>query len=154
MICVSRQIKVNEGRARHDPRLGRGEVWQGLVMKARNTLPYVPGVARCEVLEQSDASLVREIEFRGQRAREGATFRALERITFLRLSGRFDGLIVEEITGTHDDLVVRASFALQLADVASDSMEEREFGASMELDYFKTVAAAVAAMRRIASAQR
>jgi len=154
MIYVSRQIKVNEGRARHDPRLGRGGVWQGLVMKARNTLPYVPGVARCEVLEQSDAGLVREIEFRGQRARERVTFRALERVTFLRLSGRVDGLIVEEITGTDDDLAVRASFALQLADVAPDSAEEHEFRTSMEFDYFKTVAAAVAAMRRIALAQR
>ncbi|MDM0084631.1 SRPBCC family protein [Variovorax sp. J31P179] len=154
MIYVSRQIKVNEGRARHDPRLGRGEVWQGLVMKARNTLQYVPGVSYCEVLEQSGAGLVRDIEFRGQRARERVTFRAPERITFLRLSGRVEGLIVEEITGPDDDLVVRASFALQLADVASDSLEAYEFRSSMELDYFKTVAPAVAAMRRIASAQR
>jgi hypothetical protein len=154
MIYVSRQIKVNEDRARHDPRLGRGEVWQGLVMKARNALPYVPGVTRCEVLEQSEAGLVREIEFRGQRAHERVTFRALERVTFLRLSGRVDGLIVEEITGTDDDLVLRASFALQLAEVASDSMAEREFRASMERDYFKTVAATVGAMRRMASAQR
>jgi hypothetical protein len=154
MIYVSRQIKVNEDRTRYDPLLGRGEVWRGLVMKARNVLPYVPGVARCEVLEQSDSGLVREVEFRGERAHERVTFRPPERVTFLRLSGRVDGLIVEEVTGTEDDPVLRASFALQLADVASDSIAEHEFRDRMERDYFKTVAAAVAAMRRMASAQR
>lgn len=154
MIYVSRQIRVNDDRAQRDPRLDRGEVWRGLVMKARNVLPYVPGVARCEVLEQCDGGFVREIEFRGLQAHERVTFRAPERVTFLRLSGRIDGLIVEEITGTTDDPVLHASFALQLADVASDSMAEHEFLANMERDYFKTVAAAIAAMRRMAAATR
>jgi hypothetical protein len=154
MIYVSRQIIVNEDRASHEPRLSRGEVWQGLVLKAMNALPYMPGVGRCEVLEQSDAGLIREIEFRGQQAQERVTFQEPERVTFLRLSGRVDGFIVEEITGTDDDLVLRASFALQLADVASDSVAEHDFCASMDRDYFKTVAATVAAMRRMISAQR
>ena len=154
MIYVSREINVNEDRTRHDPRLDRGEVWQGLVLKAKNALPYVPGVARCEVIEQSDAGLVREIEFRGQQVQERVTFHAPERVTFLRLSGRVDGLIVEEVIGTDDDPVLRISIALQSADVASDSIAEHEFCASMERDYSKAVAATVAAMRKMAATRR
>lgn len=150
MIHVSNELSVNAGLAAGEPRLNRHQVWLGLVMKAENALPFVPGMARCEIVERLPDGLVRDIVFRGENARERVTFRPEEKVTFLRLAGNADGLIVNEILGDDDDPRLRFSFALQLVDAASDSPEEKELRAVMERDYLKAVEATIAAIRRMA----
>ena len=150
MIHVSNELSVNAGLEPGAPRLDRQQVWQGLVMKAENALPFVPGMARCEIVERLPDGLVRDIVFRGENARERVTFRPEEKVTFLRLSGNADGLIVNEILGEDDDPRLRFSFALQLVNAASDSPEEKELRAVMERDYLKAVEATIAAIRRMA----
>lgn len=153
MIHVSNELSVNAGLAAGEPRLNRHQVWLGLVMKAENALPFVPGMARCEIVERLPDGLVRDIVFRGENARERVTFRPEEKVTFLRLSGNADGLIVNEILGDDDDPRLRFSFALQLVNAASDSPEEKELRAVMERDYLKAVEATIAAIRRMAVEQ-
>ena len=64
MISVSYAIPVNpEGT---DVRLGRADVWKGLEAKAHNALPYVPSMTYCEVQEEGENWIQREIEFRGE----------------------------------------------------------------------------------------
>jgi acetylaranotin biosynthesis cluster protein L len=146
MIYVSKEVVAN---AAGHPKLSRSEIWKGLVMKAENALPFVPGMAKCEVLERTADGLVRDIVFRGEDAREKITFYPEDKVVFLRLSGNVDGLIVNEIIGPDDDLRLRFSFALQLVDAASDSAEEREFREVMERDYVKAVDATLGAIRRM-----
>ena len=148
MIYVSKEIATN---APGQPRLSRSEIWKGLVMKADNALPFVPGMAKCDVIERTANGLVRDIVFRGEDARERITFYPEEKVIFLRLSGNADGFIVNEILGDGDDLRVRFSFALQLADAPSDSAKEREFREVMERDYVKAVDATLAAIRKMVS---
>ena len=50
MHAVSLSIPVNPPGA--EPRLTRDEVWRGLVMKAENAVPFVPGMTRCEIVER------------------------------------------------------------------------------------------------------
>jgi hypothetical protein len=149
MIYVSKEVRAN-GDA-DQPWLSRSEIWKGLVMKAENALPFVPGMAKCDVVERTTDGLVRDIVFRGEDAREKITFYPEEKVVFLRLSGNVDGFIVNEILGDDNDLRLRFSFALQLVDAPSDSTEERDFRALMEREYLRAVDATLAAIRKMVS---
>lgn len=152
MLYVTKEVAVNvEGQ----PFLNRNQVWKGLVMKAENALPFVPGMAKCDVVERTADGLVRDIVFRGQDAREKITFHPEKKVVFLRLSGNADGLIVNEILGDSDEqLRLRFSFALQLVDAPSGSAAEDQFRQVMETEYVKAVEATLGAIRRAATEQQ
>jgi hypothetical protein len=147
MIYVSREVAAN-GEP-DQPKLSRSEIWKGLVMKAENALPFVPGMAKCDVVQRTANGLIRDIVFRGEDAREKITFYPEEKVVFVRQSGNTDGFIVNEILGDGDDLRLRFSFALQLVDAPSDSAKEREFREIMERDYVKAVDATLGAIRKM-----
>jgi Acetylaranotin biosynthesis cluster protein L len=151
MIYVSKEIPANADVRSGHPRLSRSDIWKGLVMKAENALPFVPGMAKCQVIERTANGLVRDIVFRGEDARERITFYPEQKVVFLRLSGNADGFIVNEVLGDEDNLRLRFSFALQLVDAPSDSTKEREFREVMERDYLQAVDATLGAIRRMVS---
>ena len=67
MYQLSRTIPVNEpGKVL----LSRNEVWGGLMMKAQNALPYVPQMQKCDVIEQGEGWLLRDIVFNNTPLRE------------------------------------------------------------------------------------
>ena len=49
MIFVSHALPVNVA---DQPQLDRAAVWDGLVLKANNALPFVPSMTYCEVTER------------------------------------------------------------------------------------------------------
>ena len=148
MIFVTHVLPVNvDGQ----PRLSRQQVWDGLVLKANNALPFVPSMTYCEVTRRhSDTVFDRDIEFRGQRFTERITLEAPHRVIFTRIAGPVLGTIANEIEGAADDLSLRFSFALVVAGVEGGSAQEKEYADSMTGDYLKAVAATLNAMRRIA----
>ena len=121
MIYVSKEVAANESVPSGHPKLSRSDIWKGLVMKAENALPFVPGMAKCNVVKRTPNGLIRDIIFRGEDARERITLYPEKKVVFVRESGNVDGFIVNEILGEDDDLRLRFSFALQLVDAASDS---------------------------------
>jgi hypothetical protein len=151
MIFVSHALPVN---VPDEPRLDRQNVWDGLVLKANNALPFVPSMTFCEVTERhSDAVFDRDIDFRGQRFTERITLEAPYRVTFTRIAGPVLGTIANEIESTDDgDLTLRFSFALVIHGVAGGSAEEQAYADSMTGDYLQAVAATLNAMRRLAEA--
>ena len=149
MIFVTQALPVNVDG---EPHLGRADVWDGLVLKANNALPFVPSMTYCEVTERhSDTMFDRDIDFRGQRFTERITLEQPHRVTFTRIAGPVLGTIANEIEGPDDDLRLRFSFALVVASVEGGSDEERQYADSMTGDYLKAVAATLNAMRRLAS---
>lgn len=147
MINVSRRIPVNEPG---QPTLTRADVWQGLVMKADNALPFVPAMTHCQVLKREAPNVfVREIEFRGERCRERVALFPQERVTFERLDGSVLGNIRNEIEDDADGLGLRFSFSLSLAGEADGSAAEQAYGAVVEKDYLKAVDATLAAIRKM-----
>ncbi|HEV7965849.1 MAG TPA: SRPBCC family protein [Actinoplanes sp.] len=151
MIYVSHQLPVNEPGS---PRLTRSDVWDGLVMKANNALPFVPAMTYCEVVTRhSDTVFDRDIDFRGQRFTERITLEAPHRVVFTRIAGPVLGTIANEIEGSEDDLELRFSFALVVAGVPGGSAEESAYAAGMTGDYLKAVAATLDAVRRIAAGE-
>ena len=163
MIFVTHQLPVNVAG---EPRLTRQDVWNGLVLKANNALPFVPSMTYCEVTERySDTIFDRDIALsigqgRGERFTERITLEQPHRVTFTRIAGPVLGTIVNEIEGganeiegPEDDLRLRFSFALVVEGVAGGSAAEQEYADSMTGDYLKAVAATLNAMRRIAASQ-
>ena len=163
MIFVTHQLPVN---VPGQPHLTRQDVWDGLVLKANNALPFVPSMTYCEVTERhSDTVFDRDIALsigqgRGERFTERITLEKPHRVTFTRIAGPVLGTIVNEIErgateieGAEDDLRLRFSFALVVAGVEGGSAAEQEYAGSMTGDYLKAVAATLNAMRRIAESQ-
>src|SRR5487761_1374902 len=149
MIYVSHQLPVNPPG---QPRLDRAAVWNGLVLKADNALPFVPSMTFCEVTQRhSDTVFDRDIDFRGERFTERITLERRHRVTFPRIAGPVLGTIANEIEGPDDDLKLRFSFALVVAGVEGGSAAEQEYADSMTRDYLKAVAATLNAMRKIAA---
>jgi hypothetical protein len=148
MIFVTHQLAVNVAG---EPHLDRAAVWDGLVLKANNALPFVPSMTYCEVTERySDTIFDRDIDFRGERFTERITLERPHRVTFTRIAGPVLGTIANEIEGPDDDLKLRFSFALIVEGVQGGSAAEQEYADSMTGDYLKAVAATLNAMRRIA----
>jgi hypothetical protein len=149
MIYVSHQLPVNE--AGH-PQLNRAAVWDGLVMKANNALPFVPAMTFCEVIQRHSENVFdRDIEFRGQRFTERITLEEPHRVVFTRIAGPVLGTIANEIEGSDDDLRLRFSFALVVGGIEGGSAEEKKYADGMTADYLKAVAATLTAMRRVAA---
>jgi hypothetical protein len=148
MIFVSHALPVN---VPDEPRLTPANVWDGLVLKANNALPFVPAMTYCEVTRRhSDTVFDRDIDFRGQRFTERITLEAPYRVTFTRIAGPVLGTIANEVESTDDGLALRFSFALVVTGVAGGSAEEQAYADSMTGDYLKAVAATLNAMRRLA----
>jgi len=148
MIFVTHDLPVN---ILNEPVLGRSDVWDGLVLKANNALPFVPSMTFCEVTHRhSDTVFDRDIDFRGARFTERITLEKPHRVTFTRIAGPVLGTIANEIEGPDDDLALRFSFALVVTGVEGGSVAEQEYAESMTSDYLKAVAATLNAMRRLA----
>jgi hypothetical protein len=152
MIFVSHQLPVNvEGQ----PALDRQAVWDGLVMKANNALPFVPAMTYCEVVQRlSDTVFDRDIDFRGERMTERITLEAPHRVVFTRIAGSVLGTIANEIEESDGSLFLRFSFALVVCDVEGGSAQERKYADGMTADYLKAVEATLTAMRKLAVASR
>ena len=156
MIFVTHALPVNVAG---EPELDRSAVWDGLVLKASNALPFVPSMTYCEVTERhSDTVFDRDIALsigpgRGERFTERITLEKPHRVTFTRIAGPVLGTIANEIEGPDDDLKLRFSFALVVEGVEGGSAREREYADSMTGDYLKAVAATLNAMRSIAESQ-
>jgi hypothetical protein len=147
MIYVSHQLPVNTAGA---PVLDRAAVWDGLVLKANNALPFVPSMTYCEVVARhGDTVFDRDIDFRGDRFTERITLEEPHRVVFTRIAGPVLGTIANEIEGDGDDLRLRFSFALVVTGLEGGSAAEQEYADSMTGDYLKAVAATLNAMRRL-----
>ena len=81
MYQLSRTVPVNEPKKSF---LSRHDVWNGLLMKANNALPYVPEMKKCDVMEQGDGWLVRDIMLKDVPLREKVTFEPEKRVIFER----------------------------------------------------------------------
>jgi hypothetical protein len=153
MISVANSVQVNPPE--ETVSLDREDVWRGLVLKAENALPFVPAMTVCEVKEQTETHILREIEFRGQRFGERITFEPGKSVRFDRTFGPVLGSIRNEILeDAKGDLLLRFSFDLELEGVEAGSKEELDYEATMKQDYLKAAGATLAATRRMVAEER
>ena len=149
MIYVTHAVPVNEDG---QPHLTRDDVWEGLVLKANDALPFVPAMTRCVVTARhGDDVFDREVEFRGQSFTERITLEAPHRVVFTRIAGGVLGTIELEAreggAGTAGGLFLRFSYALAVTGVEPGSAAETAYAEGMSADYLKAVEATLAAVR-------
>ena len=150
MIFVTHALPVNEPG---EPLITRDALWDGLVRKAENALPFVPSMTDCTVTARhSDTVFDRDIVFRGQPFSERITLERPHRVVFTRIAGPVLGTIANEIEGdTPDELTLRFSFALTVAGEPGGSAGEKAHADQMTDSYRAAVAATLGAVRKIAA---
>src|SRR6267378_6652517 len=146
MYELTRTVRVNEPGK---PVLSRHDVWDGLIMKANNALPYVPQMKKCEVVERGAGWLLRDILLGEEPLREKVTFEPEQRVIFERVAGsepgRIENIIGEDPQG---NLTLTFSFALSKEGLAPGSDAETRHFAPMEGAYLGAVASTLGAVRR------
>lgn len=147
MIFQSQRLPVN-GPGEDTP-VDREQLWQGLVAKASNALPFVPMMTRCAIVARHDENTFdRDISLRGQDYTERITLEPPHRVVFTRVAGPVLGTIANEIEGSGDELSLRFSFALVVHGMEGGSTAEKEYSDGMAEDYLQAVASTLDAVRR------
>ena len=101
MYQLSRTVPVNEPKKSF---LSRHDVWNGLLMKANNALPYVPEMKKCEVVEQGDGWLIRDIMLKDVPLREKVTFEPENRVIFERTAAPSSGKFKTSLAKTTKEI--------------------------------------------------
>lgn len=150
MIFVTHALPVNEPG---EPLITRDALWDGLVRKAENALPFVPAITDCTVTARySETVFDRDIVLQGREFSERITLEHPHRVVFTRIAGPVLGTIANEIEG--DDpgqLTLRFSFALVVAGEPGGSAGEQAHADQMTGMYRGAVAATLDAVRKIAT---
>lgn len=148
MFALANTIPINPEGVQ--PVLTAEDVWRGLVLKAENALPFVPGMTRCDVVERGPDWLLREVEFNGGSHLERISLRAPVQVHFERVGE--DGFI-ENIISTSDlGLLLTFTFGLSFPGTEPGSDAERAKGEEMKGAYIGAVAATLAKVRQMKSA--
>ena len=131
------------------PALPRRHLWQGLVLKAENPVPFLEDMTACAVVERNENGLLRNFTLRGEDMQERVTFEPERRVTFERTKSSAMGTVVNEIVETEDGgLALRFSFSLEVDGIPHGSPEETAYAERMSQSYFKGVASTLAEIRR------
>lgn len=145
MFTLSHTIPVNT----EEPALTRAQIWQGLLLKAENPVPFLEAMSACEVIDRGDNWLLRDFTLRGEDMQERVTFEPKERVTFVRTRSSAMGTILNEIIALEDgEMGLRFTFTLDVDGLEDGSPEETEFAERMSQSYFQGVASTLAEIRR------
>lgn len=123
--------------------LTREMVWNGLVMKAENAVPFVPGMDECRVTERFDGGFYREILINGRRLTERITLTPQAQVLFERVDGKGNvrGWIGNVLSEGEDGLLL--TFVLNV-----EAADERD----MKQTYTMAIASTLRRTRELVSA--
>lgn len=148
MYSLSASFEVNPKGI--TPVLTAGQVWQGLVMKAENALPFVPAMEECRVLERYDDGFLRQIKLRGVVMKERITFTPPVEVYFERIDAQgYDGWITNLLSEGPNGLLLTFTFSVGFPGAASGSKEEREKGDAVRASYVSAISSTLDAVRRL-----
>lgn len=147
MINVSRRLKVNAPEESGGVNLNRNQIWEGLVSKARNAVPFVDAITECNVVEDQGNTFIREVVLYGERLQEMVLLTEEQQVEFVRLSGNARGLIKNVIEEEDGELFLRFSFDFSLPGVPAGSEKEVEFSTGMQTSYLSAVRSTLQAIR-------
>jgi hypothetical protein len=104
--------------------LTRERVWDGLVMKAENAVPFVAGMEECTIVERFEGGFVRTILINGRRWTERVTLTPQAQVVFERLDadGKTAGWISNVLSEGEDGLLL--TFVLNVK--ASDERDIKQ----------------------------
>ena len=145
MFTLSHTMPVNTEK----PSLNQVQIWQGLLLKAENPVPFLDAMSACTVIDRGDNWLLRNFTLRGEEMQERVTFEPKNRVTFERTKSSAMGTILNEIVTLDDgDMGLRFTFTLDVDGLVDGSREETEFAERMSRSYFQGVGSTLAEIRR------
>ena len=131
------------------PRLNQAQIWQRLLLKAENPVPFLDAMSACTVIDRGDNWLLRNFTLRGEEMQERVTFEPKNRVTFERTKSSAMGTILNEIVTLDDgDMGLRFTFTLDVDGLVDGSREETEFAERMSRSYFQGEGSTLAEIRR------
>lgn len=148
MFTVDNTLPVNADLGPNDPPITRAQIWQGLMMKVEDAVPFVPAMTVCTVTERFEGGLMRDIVFGGEPMTEKILFHPMERVDFIRTAGIEMGTIVNEILeDKNGELLLRFGFTLEREGMPHGSAAEKEFADTMAKGYLIAVQATIDEIR-------
>lgn len=150
-------LPVNDPADPGQPRLDRAQVWEGLLRKAENAVPFVPGMSECTVLERRENGLLREVVVNGERLREEVTFEAPLLVSFFRREDR-DSWVIRNRIGEDASGALTLTFIGDMPQLPStgtrvaDGRSKEEVLEEMRARTLETVRNTLAVIRRTATA--
>ena len=145
MFTLSHTMPVNTEK----PSLNQAQIWQGLLLKAENPVPFLDAMSACTVIDRGDNWLLRNFTLRGEEMQERVAFEPKNRVTFERTKSSAMGTILNEIVTLDDgDMGLRFTFTLDVDGLVDGSREETEFAERMSRSYFQGVGSTLAEIRR------
>ena len=145
MFTVNHTIFINDAK----PRLNRSQVWQGLLLKAENPVPFLKSMSACTVIDRGDNWLLRNFTLRGEDMQERVTFCPEKRVTFRRTKSSVMGTITNEIVELKDgEIGLRFTFSLDIEGLEEGSLEEKDFVDLMFDSYSEGVHSTLNEIRR------
>lgn len=132
--------------------LTREDLWQGLVLKARDAREFLPPGActKCEVVLEANSYIIREATIMGDDLSEIVTFEPQTKVSFFQRTGPREGVIVNQILeDKHGALLLKFYCLLGLRNHEPGSKEERTEQAEMDSDERGYKAALLSTLARI-----
>jgi len=99
--------------------LSREELWFGLLYRAEDPRPFLPGLEDCCIVARKEHVLWRELDFGGVRIRDKVTLEPLESVTFEaeKTQSHAGGILTIAIEEPQpDELVLRFTYRTTLPD--------------------------------------
>jgi len=75
-------VVINEPENLAVPDLSREELWFGLLYRAENPQPFLPGLESCMILSRDDGGITRELNFGSTKIRDRVSWVEMESVTF------------------------------------------------------------------------
>lgn len=120
-----------------EPVLSHDQVWQGLVLKARDARLFLPAGAcsACEVTVEGDDFIIREATIMGDSIKEFISFIPQRKISFHQVRSPREGVIVNEIVSEDGgQLFLKFYCLLGLPGVEPGGPEEQQAKAVFDSD--------------------
>ena len=145
MFTLTQTIKVND----IEPHLARAQIWQGLMLKASNPVPFLEAISTCEVIERGENWILHGFTLRGEETQEFVTFQPERRITFERTKGNVMDTILNETTEPKNgELGLRYMFSLVPSTLENGGAEEAKFAKHMSESCVRGVHSTLVEIRR------
>jgi len=129
-VIFEHVVVVNDPADPQVSDLSREELWFGLLCRAEDPRPFLPGLEACTILERHETSLVRELQFGSAVIRDRVTLVPMESVSFEseRTEEHAGGTLticIEEPAA--DQLVLRFSYRTTLPESGGDDSRYAEF---------------------------